>query len=112
MLADCEVELRAAEALLLQPCIMQARGQRFSLEASFAKLYASEAASRACNSALQICGGWGYTRDTSVERMWRDARLTEIGEGSSEIQRLIISRALLKAAEEKYGLAEPPPAKK
>ena len=107
MLADCEVELRAAEALLLPPCVMHARGQRFSFEASLAKLYASEAASRACNRALQICGGWGYTRDTFVERYWRDARLTEIGEGSSEIQRLIISRALLKEAEEKYGLAEP-----
>jgi len=106
MLADCEVELRAAEALLLQPCVMHARGQKFTLEASFAKLYASEAGTRACNRALQICGGWGYTRDTFVERMWRDARLTEIGEGSSEVQRLIISRALLKAAEEKYGLAE------
>ncbi len=106
-LADCEVELRAAEALLLQPCVMHARGQRFTMEASYAKLYASEAASRACNSALQICGGWGYTRDTAVERMWRDARLTEIGEGSSEIQRLIISRAVLREAEEKYGLAEP-----
>lgn len=107
MLADCEVELRASEALLLQPCVMHARGQKFGLEASLAKLHASEAASRACNRALQICGGWGYTRDTSVERMWRDARLTEIGEGSSEIQRLIISRALLKDAEKKYGLAEP-----
>ena len=107
MLADCEVELRAAEGLLLQPCVMHARGQRFSLEASFAKLYASEASSRACDRALQICGGWGYTRDTSVERCWRDARLTEIGEGSSEIQRLIISRALLKAAEEKYGVGGP-----
>jgi len=106
-LADCEVELRAAEALLLPPCVMHARGQKFSLEASFAKLYASEAASRAANTALQICGGWGYTRDTAVERMWRDARLCEIGEGSSEVQRLIISRALLKEAEEKYGLAEP-----
>ena len=106
-LADCEVELRAAEALLLPPCVMQARGQKFSLEASFAKLYASEAASRAANTSLQICGGWGYTRDTAVERMWRDARLCEIGEGSSEIQRLIISRALLREAEEKSGLAEP-----
>lgn len=105
-LADCEVELRAAEALLLQPCVMHARGQKFSLEASLAKLYASEAASRAANSALQICGGWGYTRDTYVERCWRDARLCEIGEGSSEVQRLIISRALLKEAEEKYGLAD------
>jgi len=107
MLADSEVGLRAAEALLLQPCVMHARGQKFTLEASIAKLHASEAASHACNRALQICGGWGYTRDTGVERMWRDARLTEIGEGSSEIQRLIISRALLREAEEKYGLAEP-----
>lgn len=106
MLADCELELRAAEALLLQPCVMHARGQKFTLEASFAKLYASEAGSRSCDRALQICGGWGYTRDTAVERMWRDVRLTEIGEGSSEVQRLIISRALLKAAEEKFGLAE------
>jgi len=102
-LADCEVELRAAEALLLPPCVMHARGQRFSFEASVAKLYASEAASRACNQALQICGGWGYTRDTGVERMWRDARLCEIGEGSSEIQRLIISRTLLRAAEKQLG---------
>lgn len=101
MLADCELELRASEALLLQPCVMHARGQKFTLEASFAKLHASEAATRACNRALQICGGWGYTRDTAVERMWRDARLTEIGEGSSEVQRLIISRALLRAAEER-----------
>ncbi len=100
MLADCELELRASEALLLQPCVMHERGQRFSFEASLAKLHASEAATRACNRALQICGGWGYTRDTAVERMWRDARLTEIGEGSSEIQRLIISRALLREAEE------------
>lgn len=105
-LADCEVELRAAEALLLQPCVMHARGQKFSLGASIAKLFASEAASRAANAALQICGGWGYTRDTYVERCWRDARLCEIGEGSSEVQRLIISRALLKDAEEKYGLAD------
>lgn len=103
MLADCELELRASEALLLQPCVMHARGQKFTMEASFAKLHASEAASRACNRALQICGGWGYTRDTAVERMWRDARLTEIGEGSSEVQRLIISRALLKEAEAAAG---------
>ena len=111
-LADAELGLRAAEALLLQPCVLHARGQKFSYEASLAKLFASEAGSRAANTALQICGGWGYTRDTFVERMWRDARLCEIGEGSSEVQRLIISRALLREAEEKYGLAEPAPAKK
>jgi alkylation response protein AidB-like acyl-CoA dehydrogenase len=99
-LADCEVELRAAEALLLEACVLADRGRRHTLESSVAKLYASEAASRACDRALQICGGWGYTRDTAVERCWRDARLCEIGEGSSEVQRIVISRALLKAAEE------------
>lgn len=99
-LADCEVELRAAEALLLPACVLADRGQKHTLESSVAKLYASEAASRACDRALQICGGWGYTRDTCVERCWRDARLCEIGEGSSEMQRLIISRSLLKAAED------------
>lgn len=105
-LADCEVELRAAEALLLQACLLADRGQRHTLESSVAKLYASEAASRACDRALQICGGWGYTRDTLVERCWRDARLCEIGEGSSEVQRMVISRALLKAWEEALGTAE------
>jgi len=102
-LADCEVELRAAEALLLPACVLADRGKKHTLESSVAKLFASEASSRACDRALQICGGWGYTRDTSVERCWRDARLCEIGEGSSEIQRLIISRTLIKAAEEKAG---------
>jgi len=99
-LADCEVELRAAEALLLQACLLADRGQRHTLESSVAKLYASEASSRACDRAMQICGGWGYTRDTHVERCWRDARLCEIGEGSSEVQRIVISRALLRAWEE------------
>jgi alkylation response protein AidB-like acyl-CoA dehydrogenase len=102
-LADSEVELRAAEALLLQACLLADRGKRHTLESSVAKLYASEAASRACDRSLQICGGWGYTRDTLVERCWRDARLCEIGEGSSEVQRMVISRALLKAWEEALG---------
>ena len=98
-LADCAVELRAAEALVLQAAILATRGVRHTLESSVAKLYASEAASRICNHALQIHGGYGYTRDIPVERYWRDARLSEIGEGSSEVQRIIISRALLKSAE-------------
>ncbi|MFZ5493914.1 MAG: acyl-CoA dehydrogenase family protein [Verrucomicrobiota bacterium] len=98
-LADCEVGLRAAEALTLQAAVMADRGQKHTLESAVAKLHASEAASMACDHALQICGGWGYTRDTPVERCWRDARLCEIGEGSSEIQRLVISRTLLKALE-------------
>jgi alkylation response protein AidB-like acyl-CoA dehydrogenase len=98
MLADCETELRAAEALVLQAAILASRGVRHSRESSIAKLFASEAASRICNRALQIHGGYGYTRDIPVERYWRDARLSEIGEGSSEVQRIVISRALLKAS--------------
>lgn len=100
MLADCETELRAAEALVLQAAILATRGVRHSRESSIAKLYASEAASRICDRSLQIHGGYGYTRDIPVERYWRDARLSEIGEGSSEVQRIVISRALLRAADE------------
>lgn len=100
MLADCETELRAAEGLVLHAAILATRGAAHSRESSVAKLYASEAASRICNRALQIHGGYGYTRDIPVERYWRDARLSEIGEGSSEVQRIVISRSLLKASDE------------
>jgi alkylation response protein AidB-like acyl-CoA dehydrogenase len=105
MLADCETELRAAEALVLQAAILATRGVRHSRESSVAKLYASEAASRICNRALQIHGGYGYTRDIPVERYWRDARLSEIGEGSSEVQRIVISRSLLKSVDEALATA-------
>ncbi len=100
MLADCETELRAAELLVLQAAILANRGVPHAKESSVAKLFASEAASRICNRSLQIHGGYGYTRDIPVERYWRDARLSEIGEGSSEVQRIVISRALLKSADE------------
>jgi alkylation response protein AidB-like acyl-CoA dehydrogenase len=106
MLADCEAELRAAELLVLQAAVLATKGVRHSTESSVAKLYASEAASRICNRVLQIHGGYGYTRDIPVERYWRDARLAEIGEGSSEIQRLVISRALLREAGEQIALGE------
>jgi alkylation response protein AidB-like acyl-CoA dehydrogenase len=99
MLADCATELHAAEALVLHAAILATRGARHAKESSMAKLFASEAASRICNRSLQIHGGYGYTRDIPVERYWRDARLSEIGEGSSEVQRIVISRALLKAAD-------------
>jgi alkylation response protein AidB-like acyl-CoA dehydrogenase len=103
MLADCETELRAAEALVLQAALLATRGVPHARESSIAKLFASEAASRICNRSLQIHGGYGYTRDIPVERYWRDARLSEIGEGSSEVQRIVISRHLLKSVDE--GLA-------
>jgi alkylation response protein AidB-like acyl-CoA dehydrogenase len=96
MLADSEVDIRAAELLTLQAAVLATEGVRHSTESSAAKLFASEAASRVCNRALQIHGGYGYTRDIPIERYWRDARLSEIGEGSSEVQRMVISRALLK----------------
>jgi len=78
---------------------------RHSRESSVAKLFASEAASRICNRALQIHGGYGYTRDIPVERYWRDARLSEIGEGSSEVQRIVISRGLLRSLDEALAAA-------
>jgi alkylation response protein AidB-like acyl-CoA dehydrogenase len=105
MLADCETELRAAELLVLQAAVLATQGARHGKESSMAKLYASEAASRICNRALQIHGGYGYTRDIPIERYWRDARLSEIGEGSSEVQRIVISRALIKSLDESLASA-------
>jgi alkylation response protein AidB-like acyl-CoA dehydrogenase len=81
------------------------KGARHTMESAVAKLYASEAASRICNRALQIHGGYGYTRDIPIERYWRDARLSEIGEGSSEVQRIVISRTLLKSVDETLAAA-------
>ena len=71
-------------------------GLPFTKEASLAKLFASEVASRVCNHAVQIHGGYGYTKDFPVERYLRDAKLCEIGEGTSEIQRIVIARNLIK----------------
>ena len=71
------------------------QGRSFAKEASMAKLFATEAANKACYEAMQIFGGYGYTRDFPVERYTRDARITTIYEGTSEIQRLIIARAIL-----------------
>lgn len=105
MLADCETELQAAELLVLQAAILGTQGVRHAKESAVAKLFASEAASRICNRALQIHGGLGYTRDIPIERYWRDARLSEIGEGSSEVQRIVISRALLKSTDESLSSA-------
>jgi len=71
-------------------------GKPYAKEASMAKLYATESGNRACYSALQILGGYGYSRDFPVERIYRDARLMTIGEGTSEIQRMVIARHILK----------------
>lgn len=97
MLADSAADLDAAELLTLKAAALEDRGQRNSREASTAKLFASEAATRICNRAVQVLGGRGCTRDYPVERYLRDAKVCEIVEGTSEVQRLIIARQLLKA---------------
>ena len=96
MLADMATELDAARLLTLRAASMKDQGVRHSRESSMAKLYASEASNRVCNKSVQIHGGMGYSKELSVERHFRDARITEIYEGTSEIQRLVISNALLK----------------
>lgn len=96
MLADSAVEADAAELLTLKAAALEDRRRGNSREASAAKLFASEAATRICNRAVQILGGRGCTRDYPVERYLRDAKVCEIVEGTSEVQRLIIARHLLK----------------
>ncbi|MGE5140080.1 MAG: acyl-CoA dehydrogenase family protein [Rudaea sp.] len=96
MVADSAVELEAARFLVWKAALLKDQGKRFALEAAQAKLFASEAADRACWKAIQIMGGAGYLRDMSVERMYRDNRLMLIGEGTNEIQRMIIARRILK----------------
>jgi butyryl-CoA dehydrogenase len=95
MLADRYTELEAARLLLLQAAYLKDQGKNFMKAASMAKLFASEAANRACYDAVQILGGYGYSREYPLERMARDVRVCTIYEGTSEIQRLIIARELL-----------------
>ncbi|HKW77970.1 MAG TPA: acyl-CoA dehydrogenase family protein [Candidatus Limnocylindria bacterium] len=96
-LAVARTELDAARLLVHRAAALADAGQPFSVQASKAKLYASEAASRAANESLQVLGGYGYLRDHPIERHLRDARLMEIGEGTSEVQRIIIARDLVTA---------------
>ncbi len=94
-IADRYTELEAARLLLLHASFKKEQGRSFAKEASMAKLFATEAANRACYDAMQIFGGYGYTKDYPIERYTRDARITTIYEGTSEIQRLIIARSIL-----------------
>jgi alkylation response protein AidB-like acyl-CoA dehydrogenase len=96
MLADMATRLDAARLLTYQAAFLYDRGRPFIKEAAMAKVYASEAAGFITGKALQIHGGYGYTKDYPVERYFRDARVTEIYEGTSEIMRLTIARSLLK----------------
>lgn len=95
MLSDMHVRLEASRALLYRAAQMKDRGERFTKEAAMAKLYASEAAMWVATKAVQVHGGNGYIRDYIVERLMRDAKITEIYEGTSEIQRMVIARAIL-----------------
>ncbi|MCZ7651008.1 MAG: acyl-CoA dehydrogenase [Thermoanaerobaculia bacterium] len=96
-LADMAVEIDAARLLTWRAAWKKQQGGRYSLEAAQAKLFASEAAQHVTNKALQIHGGYGYTREYNVERFFRDARITEIYEGTSEIQKLVIADQILRA---------------
>jgi butyryl-CoA dehydrogenase len=97
MLADMATEIDAARLLVRKAAWKQDTGGRFSMEASIAKLFASELATRVTHKAMQIHGGNGYSSEYPVERMYRDARITEIYEGTSEIQRLVIAAWVLKS---------------
>jgi alkylation response protein AidB-like acyl-CoA dehydrogenase len=94
--ADMATRIDAARALVWRAAWLRDEGRPFTKEASMAKLYASEMSSFVTNKAVQIHGGYGYIEDYPVGRMLRDAKLTEIGEGTSEIQRLVIARELLR----------------
>jgi butyryl-CoA dehydrogenase len=95
-LADMAMELDAARLLVYKAAWAKSTQKRYTLEAAQAKLFASEVAQRVTDKALQIHGGYGYTRDYDVERFFRDARITEIYEGTSEIQKLVIADWILK----------------
>jgi len=95
MMADMAAEIDAAGLLVARAAALADQGRPFRREASMAKLYASEAAARAAAKAVQIHGGYGFIKDYPVERIYRDVKLTEIGEGTSEIQRIIIAKSVL-----------------
>jgi alkylation response protein AidB-like acyl-CoA dehydrogenase len=97
MIADAFTELEAAQLLILRAAFLKENGKAFTREAAMGKVFASEAANRACYKAVQILGGYGYTADYPVERLARDVRVTTLYEGTSEIQRLVIARELLGA---------------
>lgn len=96
MIADAARDIEAARLLTLSAAMAKDRGEPFTREASIAKLFASEAAIRICYDALQVHGGYGYTKDFKIERLYRDARVTTIYEGTSEIQRMVIANHALK----------------
>jgi alkylation response protein AidB-like acyl-CoA dehydrogenase len=99
MIADSQAELAAAKLLIAQACEQAENGAGYTAAAAKAKLYASEMAGRVADRAVQVHGGTGYVNDSRVEQLYRDARVTRIYEGTSEIQRLVIARQLLNFKE-------------
>jgi len=96
MIADIATEIEAAKQLMFSAAAMKDRGEKFTKEASMAKLFASEMVNRVVGKCLQLHGGYGFTKDYPIERMYRDARVFTIYEGTSEIQRIVISNHILK----------------
>ncbi|PID84840.1 MAG: hypothetical protein CSB13_11170 [Chloroflexi bacterium] len=96
MLADAATEIQAARLMVMWAAWLKGNGQRYTKEAAMAKLFATEVSERVCRNAIQVHGGYGYSSEFEVERMYRDTRLMTIGEGTSEIQRLVIARHILK----------------
>jgi alkylation response protein AidB-like acyl-CoA dehydrogenase len=96
MVADMAVQVAAARQLMLAAAAMKDRGENHTMQASMAKLYASEMVNRITAQAVQLHGGYGYTKEYPVERYYRDARVFTIYEGTSEIQRVVISNHIFK----------------
>ena len=98
MLADMAMKIEAARHLVYHAALLRDAGREYTKEASIAKLYASEIGNWVTDKSIQIHGGMGYCRDLPVERMHRDVKLMEIGDGTSEIQRMVIAREILRGA--------------
>lgn len=94
-LADMATEIEAAELLTQQACDLKIRGEKMTKQAAMAKYYASEVAVKVSTEAVQIFGGYGYTKDFPVEKFYRDSKLCTIGEGTSEVQKMVIAREVL-----------------
>ena len=97
-LADMATQIDAARLLMYRAAWMKDQGKKTTKESSMAKLFASEVSVRVCEEAIQVHGGYGYTKDYPAEKYWRDSKLCTIGEGTSEIQRIIIAREILRQA--------------
>ena len=89
-------QIEAARTLLYKAAWLKEQGRPYTMEAAMAKMFATEMAEKVCRDAIQVHGGYGYSQEYPVERLYRDARLMTIGEGTSEIQRLVIARQVLK----------------